>query len=114
MQTKCLLACADERLLGAIIEDLLIKDDNLELIEIIGTSEAEVFGALDSQHPNVIIFCYKTHDAIPPIITLISNEYPELLTITITSDDNYMHINGKQKILVTQTSDLLSVIHNHY
>ena len=114
MPTKCLLACANEGMLGAIIEDLLIQDGSLELTAIIGTSNAEVIGSLESQHPDVIIFYCNTHDSIPSNITLIRNEYPELLIISVTPDDNYMQVNGNQKILMTQSSDLLSVIHNHF
>jgi len=113
MPTKCLLACENEFLLGAIIEDILNKDSSLKLTAIIGISDAEVIEALESQHPDVIIYCHKTRDDFSSNITYINNKFPELLMITITPDDNYMQLNGKQEILVTQSSDLLSVIHNH-
>ena len=113
MSTKCLLACEDEFLLGAIIEDILNKDSSLKLTAIIGISNADVIEALERQHPDVIIYCHKTRDDFSANITHINNEFPELLIIAITPDDNYMQINGKQKIPVTQSADLLSVIHNY-
>lgn len=109
----CLLACENEFLLGAIIEDILNKDNSLKLTAIIGISDAEMIEALESQHPDVIIYCHKTRDDFSSNITYINNKFPELLMITITPDDNYMQLNGKQEILVTQSSDLLTVIHNH-
>ena len=109
----CLLACEDEFLLGAIIEDILNKDSSLKLTAIIGISDAEVIEALESQHPDVIIYCHKTRDDFSSNITYINNKFPELLMITITPDDNYMQLNGKQEILVTQSTDLLTVIHDH-
>jgi len=109
----CLLACENEFLLGAIIEDILNKDSSLKLTAIIGISDAEVIEALESQHPDVIIYCHKTRDDFSSNITYINSKFPELLMITITPDDNYMQLNGKQEILVTQSTDLLTVIHDH-
>jgi DNA-binding NarL/FixJ family response regulator len=113
MPIKCLLACADEMLLGSIVEDLLTQDNNMELCEIIGMSQPEVIKAIERKNPDVVVFCYQTHDTVPSNFMRILQDYPELLIITVTSDDNHMHIYGKQKVLMTQSEDLISVIQSH-
>lgn len=113
MPTKCILARTDELLLGSIVEDLLIQGDDLELTEIIGKSKNEVIDAIDRLHPDVLVLCRKTHDTITSNFMQLLQDYPDLLIITVSTDDNYMHIYGKQKVLITQSSDILSVIQSH-
>jgi len=110
MPTNCLLACADEYLLGSIVEDLLNHGDDLVCSEIIGNSHAEVFSAVERNEPDVLILCHKTHNTIPIQFAQLIARYPAMLIITVSSDDNYMHIYGKQKVLLTSSSDLVSVI----
>ena len=113
MPTKCILACTDELLLGSIVEDLLTQSDGLELTEIIGKSRAELITAIENTHPEVLVLCHKTHDTMPTDYMEILQRFPALLIVTVSTDDNYMHIYGKKKVLMTQSSDLLSVIESH-
>ena len=113
MPTKCILACADELLLGSIVEGLLTQRDGLELIEIIGKSKKEVVDAIDRLHPDVLLLCHKTHDTIPSNFMQLLQDYPDLLIVTVSTDDNYMHIYGKQLVLITPSTDLISVIQDH-
>lgn len=113
MSTKCILARKDELLLGSIVEDLLTHSEGMELTEIMGRSQAELIEAVENNHPEVLIMCHKSHDTMPADYLGILQKFPDLLIITVTTDDNYMHIYGKQKVLMTQSSDLLSIIRNH-
>lgn len=113
MPIKCILASKDELLLGSIVEELLTRSNDLELIEIMGKSPAELIAAIEQNQPEVIVLCHATHDTIPADYLGILQRFPELLIITVSTDDNYMHIYGKQKVLMTQSSDLLSVIQSH-
>lgn len=110
MPTKCILACKEDLLLGSIVEDLLTQNDGLELIQIIGKSQMELLEAIEEQQPQVLVLCHKTHDTMPNDYLDILQRLPELLIITVSTDDNYMHIYGKQKVLIRQSTDLLSVI----
>jgi chemotaxis response regulator CheB len=112
MPTKCLLACADEILLGSIVEDLLNQSDDLVCSEIISTSQDEVLAAIDRVTPDVLVLCHRTHNTVPIQFAPLFMQYPELLIITVSTDDNYMHIYGKQKVLLQSSSDLLSVLQN--
>jgi hypothetical protein len=110
MTIKCILACTEELLLGSIVEDLLTQSDSLDLIEIIGKSQMELLDAVEVNQPQVLVLCDKTHDSIPNDYFDILQKLPELLIVTVSMDDNYMHIYGKQKVLIRQSTDLLSVI----
>jgi len=110
MPTKCLLACADEYLLGSIVEDLLNHGDDLVCSEISGNSHEEVFSAVERNEPDVLILVHKTHNTIPIQFAQLITRYPAMLIITVSSDDNFMHIYGKQKVLLTSSSDLLLAI----
>ena len=113
MPTKCILVSKEELLLGSIVEELLTHNDTLDLTEIRETSQKELFDALEQIHPEVLIICHKTHYTLPIEYLQILQRFPDLLIITISSDDNYMHIYNKQKVLMRQSSDLLSVIQSH-
>jgi len=110
MPTKCLIACADELLLGSIVENLLNQSEGLVCSEISSFSQKEVFAAVDRDQPDVLILCHKTHNTLPIPFAQLFTLYPAMLIITVSTDDNYMHIYGKQKVLMTQSSDLISVI----
>ncbi len=110
MPTKCLLACAEEFLLGSIVEDLLNQGNDLVCSEIICKSQDEVVKAIERDKPDVLIVCHKTHNTVPIQFAQLYARYPTMLIITVSTDDNYMHIYGKQKVLITQSADLLSAI----
>ena len=110
MPTKCLLACTDELLLGSIVEYLLTQGDVLICSEIISSSQKDIIQAIEHHNPDVLIFCHKTHNTAPLQFAELFTRYPAMLIISVSTDDNYMHIYGKQKVLMTQSSDLLSVI----
>lgn len=110
MPTNCLLACADELLLGSIVEDLLNQGDDLVCSEIVSNSAEKIVESVAHHEPDVLILCHKTHNTVPVQFAKLFLAYPEMLIITVSTDDNYMHIYGKQKVLMTHSSDLLSVI----
>jgi hypothetical protein len=110
MPIKCILACSEELLLGSIVEDLLTQNEGLELIEVIGKSQMELIEAIEAHKPHVLVLCHKSHDTIPTDYLDILQKLPELLIITVSTDDNYMHIYGRQKVLIRRSTDLLSVI----
>jgi len=112
MPTKCLLACTEERLLGSIVEDLLNQSDDLVCSEIIGGSPKEITQAVELHKPDVLIFCHKTHNTVPVQFAQLFTLYPEMLIITVSTDDNYMHIYGRQRVMISQSGDLLSAIQN--
>lgn len=110
MPIKCILACSNEVLLKSIVEDLLRRTNELELVEIVAESQVELLEAIEEHQPQVLVMCHKTHDTLTMNYLEILQRYPEVLMITVSTDDNYMHIYGKQKVLITQSTDLLSVI----
>jgi hypothetical protein len=110
MPTKCLLACADDTLLATIVEDLLRQGDDLVCSEVVSISQAEVIDAIERVAPDVLILCHKTHNTILLQLAQLYFNYPSMLIITVSTDDNYMHIYGRQKVLMTQSKDLLAAI----
>ena len=112
MPTKCLLAYEDEILLGSVVEYLLDQSDELVCSEIISSSQDEVLAAIERVDPDVLVLCRLTHNTIPIQIAPLLMRYPTLLIITVSMDDNYMHIYGKQKVLMQSASDLISVLEN--
>ena len=110
MPTKCLLACADEFLLGSIVEDLVNQGNDLVCSEIISNSQDEVLVAIERVGPDVLIICHRTHNTLPIQFAQLYARYPAMLIITVSTDDNYIHIYGKQRMLITQSADLLSAI----
>jgi hypothetical protein len=110
MPTKCLLACADEFLLASIVEELLNQGDDLVCSEVVSISQTEVLAAIDRVTPDVLILCHRTHNTVPIQFAQLFMRYPAMLIITVSTDDNYMHIYGKQKVLMTQSKDLLAAI----
>ena len=112
MPTKCLLACADEFLLGSIVEDLLNRGNDLVCSEIICNSKNEMVKAIERDKPDVLIVCHKTHDTVPIQFAQLYAQYPTILIITVSTDDNYMHIYGRQRVIINQSGDLLSAIQN--
>jgi chemotaxis response regulator CheB len=112
MPKKCLLACADEILLGSIVEDLISRGDELSCTGIIGKSTSELMAAIEKIQPDVLVMCHKTHNTLPVRFLDILARYPGMRIITVSTDDNYMHIYGKQKVLMRNSSDLLSIIQN--
>jgi DNA-binding NarL/FixJ family response regulator len=112
MPTKCILACTDELLFESIVESLLAQHDDLELIQMIGNSKMELLEAIEINQPQVLVLCHRTHDTFPTDYLFFLQHHPDLKIITVSMADNYMHIYGKQKVLIKQSTDLLSVIQN--
>lgn len=114
MPIKCLIACENEFLLGTIVENLLAPITNMELSGIIGTSKSEMVEAIERKKPDVIIFCNNSHNTAPANLVRIIKSYPDIRIVTVTANDNYMHIYGKQKYLMTKSTDLVEFIQNQY
>jgi hypothetical protein len=110
MPTNCILSCTDELLFESIVESLLSNLDDLELTQMIGSSQMELLEAIEKIQPQVLVLCHRTHDTLPTDYIFFLQHYPDLKIITVSSEDNYMHIYGKQKVLIKQSTDLLSVI----
>ena len=78
--------------------------------EIVSSSQNEVLDAIERVEPDVLILCHKTHNTIPLQVAQLYLNFPAMLIITVSTDDNYMHIYGRQKVLMTQSQDLLAAI----
>ena len=110
---KCLIVCANE-LMGVTVENLFKTQVDLDVVNAQSLTDADLIQELELYRPDVLILDESVDLNNPtrllkPLISL-----PNLIVIMLNTEANVMHVYKKQDVLVTQISDLFSVVRDQH
>lgn len=111
MTIKCLIVCANE-LFGVAVENLCKTQSDLKVVNLTPLSNNGLAQELERYHPNVLILDEGIDLNSPTGLYSFLESFPELRVIKLNTQVNLLQVYKKQDVLVTKTSDLLSVVRN--
>lgn len=96
--------------MGVTVENLFKTQVDLDVVNAQSLTDADLIQELELYRPDVLILDESVDLNNPtrllkPLISL-----PNLIVIMLNTEANVMHVYKKQDVLVTQISDLFSVV----
>ena len=112
LKTTRVLVCDCGTLLGLGVESVLASDKDLVVFSALPEDEVGLIKAIDWFKPEVVILgeCMVVSDKTTLHHILV--KYPLLRLITISIDNNWLHIYQRQDIWLDKASGLTGVIRN--
>jgi hypothetical protein len=104
------LVSTKEMLLGAGIESMLMRQNELALISTISHNTIELINKIHRHKPEVIILDEKMYqDSVSELMACI-NERPEMRLVVVSDSENRIQIYNKRQLQVTQSMDLIETM----
>jgi chemotaxis response regulator CheB len=105
-----ILIIENESILGAGIERLLADRARLDVIGVTSVNGTMLIDTIKQLQPDVIILDEAHLLAMPFNFLTALLDYPSLRVMVISAHHNRVQICHKQQLLVTQVTDLVSLI----
>ena len=112
MTTKCLLVCENDFLVAGV-KAFLADQTELEINTVRAKSGMEVFQAIETLHPEVVIVDEGLHALPPTLLSEMRRRLPNLRLIVLNHEDNVLRIYRGSWSAESQVQDLGKVITNH-
>ena len=113
MTIKCLVVCSNE-LMGIAVENLFKTQADLEVVNIHLLTDADLVQELELNQPDVLI-TDESVDLSNPTMGLQSLiRFLNIRVIVLNTQANVLHVYKKQDVLVTEISDLFSVVRDQH
>ena len=97
-------------LLGAGVQSLLAGQADLDVIGISPKDQAELIQEIERFRPEVVVLDEVTPLADTARVLTFLEVCPELRVVVLSANSNLVRLYHKQRILVTQASDLITVL----
>ncbi len=104
------LVSTQEILLGAGIESLILRQNELSLIKMLSTSTSELIAKINRLKPEVVILDEKMYEASLNDLMACMNERPEMRLVVVSDSDNRIEIYNKRQFWLTQATDLVETM----
>ena len=97
-------------LLGAVVQGLLSKVADLEVVGVSPSDQASLVQEIERLQPNIVILGDPSHLCEPAHLPAHLRGYPKLRVVVVSANDNQVRIYGKQQVLITRVVDLVHSI----
>ncbi len=108
------LVIENETLLGAGIENLLTRQDGIELSGVSPVTDVDLIKKIERFQPHCIIL----HELSYPVnfnrLIAMLRVYPDLNVIVLSASENLIQVYTKRQALVTESTDLVDIIRRGY
>jgi len=113
METKRILICSNEFILGASLINLLAGEDDLEVVGLAGLGQEALLKAIHKYRPFAVVISdiYLVSDKT--FLTHIIHHYPGLKIISVNTDNNQINAYRNKEYTLSQASDLASIIRSY-
>jgi len=102
-----------EDLLSSSIEYFLATKEDWKVVSISNKEDLDaLILAVETTHPDIVIILQGDHNGLTNLPLQLLQDHPAIKVITISLENNAMEVYSKQKIMVKQVSDLITVIEN--
>jgi len=109
LNVKKILVVQTEQLLGAAIVSLLYSEGDLNVMGCMADTAAELIEKIYHLHPDVLIVDQADH-FMEEIHYLFASDHFKFHLLIVSRDHNWVQIDNKQQILLTQRTDLANII----
>jgi DNA-binding NarL/FixJ family response regulator len=100
-----------EDLLSSSVESYLSHQEGWQVVNISDEKDFEaLIQEIDRLHADIVIIPYPDLVGIADMPLKIFHRHPKVKVITVNLQNNILEVFGKQKIMITAASDLISVI----
>lgn len=110
MNVPCLLIHPTTDLLGGIVMNLIAQQHGFKCREAIADSMTDLLRVVEQYETQVVVLCQPDPVLCEEWALHLLSLFAGLQVITVSGVDNYLHVYGKEEILITKSSDLVSVI----
>ena len=110
-ESKLVVVWGNEDILRSSIEHFLGTKENWRVITLSNEEDLEaLIQAVESSKPDIVIIHQGCHTGLNLLALQLLQAHPDIKVITISLENNLMEVYSKQKIMVKQASDLITVI----
>jgi hypothetical protein len=107
----CVLAITKDSVLGRAMTHLITNSEvDLHVVESEAETLVELINEIVYYEADVILLEKSSPFAGKEALTKMLSLYAKLLVIVISDDSNWLHIYRREDILLTSSTDLISVI----
>ncbi len=111
--SKKIVVWGCEDILSTSIEFFLAAIEDWKVVSIVSDEDrATLIQAIETTLPDIVILQQGRNNGSSNLPLQLLQDYPAIKVITINLDNNVMEVFSKQKIMVKQASDLITVIEN--
>ena len=112
-KAKMVVVWGREDLLSSSIEYFLATKEDWKVVSISNKEDLDaLILAVETTHPDIVIILQGDHNGLTNLPLQLLQDHPAIKVITISLENNAMEVYSKQKIMVKQVSDLITVIEN--
>ncbi|MCL4561976.1 MAG: hypothetical protein M1281_15375 [Chloroflexi bacterium] len=111
MNTKKIILCGQNDLLGEVVELFMSSRKGWEVIKISeNTTLDQLSRAIQQHHPNAVIYYQResTYRECSPMELI--RQFPELKVVNVGLDNNMIEVYQQKKVWMNSVSDLLSAL----
>ena len=102
-----------EDILSSSIELFLAAKEDWKVVRISNNEDLDaLLFAVSTAHPDIVIIHQGCPNDPTNLPLQLLQDHPAIKVITISLDNNAMEVYSKQKMMVKQASDLITVIEN--
>lgn len=114
-KSKMIAVWGDENVLGSSINYFLSTKEDWKVFNITNLEDLNTLVQLAENSKSDIVFIDlgNCKDSTNVIMQLL-RDHPKIRVIKISLENNAMEVYNKQKVMVKQASDLISVIENNF
>ena len=112
-KSKMIVVWGSEDLLSTSIEFFLATKEDWKVVNILNKEDQQaLIQFVETSMPDIVIIHQGCHSVQSNLPLQLLQKYPALKVITISLENNMIEVLSKQKIMVKQASDLITVIEN--
>jgi hypothetical protein len=112
-KSKMIVVWGSEDLLSTSIKFFLASKEDWKVVSILNKEDQEtLIQFVETTMPDIVIIHQGCHSVQSNLPMRLLQKNPALKVITISLENNMMEVLSKQKIMVKQASDLITVIEN--
>ena len=112
-KVKTVVVWGRDDLLSLSIEYVLAAKVDWKVVNISNKEDLEALMlAVETTQPDIVIINQGCHNGLTNLPGQLLQDHPAIKVITISLENNEMEVYSKQKIMVKQASDLITVIEN--
>jgi len=110
VKTQYILVSSCETILGARAKELLSIQRDMEVTSVNGDDSSRILELINANPFAVVILVDYMPDQMTSQIRKILSDFPETKLVTLSVDDNWIHVVQERKVLLNQVMDLPKVI----
>lgn len=108
--TKKVLVIENDRLLNAVVQSMLEDLNDLDVVGCEASSQAELFGFIDSEKPDVVVGnSLMIENELPALLRHLQH-FPKMRTILVSFYDNQLFVYDTQKFMLEQFADFIQLL----